>query len=184
MPKNLYNELVIQTFITVVSVIVLGFAVATRGNARMLDETPPPVLSDTTTATDSPVFVPVQTFEPIPTETPMPLATVSATPKSLEPIAKPTASLTDWNYPRAELVSAFPNLIMNSADNPKQITDWYREKVKLTGLSTTRYDTTATNDHIYNVLVGTNKTVEIEIIIERLSTTDATNITVVSTSIN
>ncbi len=173
----------IQTFITVVSVIVLGFAVATRGNARMMEDIPP-VLSDTTTATDAPVFVPVETFEPIPTETPIPVSTISATPKSLETIAKPTTSLNDWSYPQAQVVSAFPNLIMTSIDNPKTITDWYREKVKLTGLSTTRYDTTSTNDHIYNVLVGKNKSIEIEIIIERLSTTDATNITVVSTSIN
>ncbi len=182
MLKKLYNEPVIQALITVVSVIVLGFAVVVRGSDATGEQVTPPVLSDTTT-TDFATGTPEPTL--IPEETATPTATPTATTK---PTASPTQDKTvasqDWLFPGAHVTQSFPDLKAETTTDPKVVTDWYKEKIKSLGMSTQTFVVTSTNDKIYNKLVAANSTNKIEATIERASSTSNTQITVVSTSVN
>jgi hypothetical protein len=180
--KKLYNELVIQALITVVSVIVLGFAVVVRGNANDYEQTVPPVLSDTTTATDTPTSTPEPTMAPV--ETLVPTATPTATVKPTAAAFKVSATEQDWLYPGARIIQTLPELKTEITIDPKVVTDWYKEKIKSLGMSTQSFIVTSTNDKIYNKLVAASAASKIEVTIERVSSSAATQITVVTSSTN
>lgn len=86
---------------------------------------------------------------------------------TLTPTSKPsTSNIFDYKYPNSETVSSSDtSLLLNSTDNVGVITDWYKEKIKESGMNVKTFVTTKANDNILNKLVGANgeKKVRIEI---------------------
>ena len=75
------------------------------------------------------------------------------------------ASYEAYVYPGSQTVSAIDNAIVLTSDNPDDVTNWYKAKIKSQGMSVTSFVTTKTNNTVLNKLVGddSNKKVEVEI---------------------
>ena len=117
--------------------------------------------------------------KPSPTQSPSPTPTITPTPTpqptNPPPTSTPTPTnkpnpqpqtVTDFQYPNSNVVSINGNTtIFESTDDPKKITNWYKDKIKSMGMNATSFVQTNTNGNILNKLVGANgnRKVEIEI---------------------
>lgn len=75
-------------------------------------------------------------------------------------------SSPDYLYPNATIISQTINSTeLQTQDNPKLVTDWYKEKISETGFTTTSFVTTSTNGEVVNKLsaVKNDENVVIEI---------------------
>jgi len=76
------------------------------------------------------------------------------------------ASYEAYVYPGSQTVSAIDNaIVLTSDNNPDDVTNWYKAKIKSQGMAVTSFVTTKTNNTVLNKLVGDdgNKKVEVEI---------------------
>ena len=74
--------------------------------------------------------------------------------------------MSDFQYPRSIIISLNSNFAtFESSDDPKKITDWYKNKIKDMGMNTTSFVQTSTNGNVLNKLVGAdgNQKVRVEI---------------------
>lgn len=109
--------------------------------------------------------------------TPSPLPTSQTTPSnSPSPLLEeenPTPSnkknqkdLNNFIYPNSYLVNTNEGvLIFETDDNPSKVTDWYKGKIKESGMKTTSFVQTNVNGNILNRMAGNNNenTISIEI---------------------
>lgn len=69
-------------------------------------------------------------------------------------------------------------LILESSDNPKTITEWYKNKIEALGMKATSFVQTNTNNNVLNKLVASNGEQEISIEIKKESSSLTTGISV------
>lgn len=69
-------------------------------------------------------------------------------------------------YPGAETISASPDTIsLKSSDSADLITEWYKDRIRVSGMNVKTFVSTKANNKVENVLVGSDseKTIRIEI---------------------
>ena len=145
--------------ILTVLLIILTIIIATQKTAKNVKNTPHVTLSK-----PSPTHSP----SPTPTITPTPTPQPTSPPPTSTPTNKPNPqpqTVTDFQYPNSNVVNINGTAIFESVDDPKKITDWYKDKIKSMGMTATSFIQTNTNDNILNKLVGANgnKKVSVEI---------------------
>lgn len=115
----------------------------------------------TPTVTSNPNLTP--TFSPSLTPTKIPTKTPTPTSKSLV-----NTSLSSFVYPNSVVLESSSNsLELTSQDDPDKITNWYKDKIKATGISVTSFVTTKTNNNVLNKLVGADGKLEVRVEIEK-----------------
>ncbi len=106
---------------------------------------------------------PTPSLSPSPS-TIQPLAMVKSSPAA--PSSKNTGgvSIQDLQYPNAMVTSQTSNsLTLESKDNAKNITDWYKERITALRFNAKSFVSTNTNGHILNKLVSSNGTQEVRV---------------------
>lgn len=92
-------------------------------------------------------------------------------------------NLSDLKYPNSSQISTNVNTsVLESIDDPKTITDWYKEKIISLGYKSKSFVQTTTNGNVLNKLVGVSSGSEIRVDIEKKSTESKTRITIVITT--
>ena len=92
----------------------------------------------------------------------------------------PTKMTTKFIYPNSTITATANSLMtLQSDDAPATITNWYKEKIRLSGFKTKTVIQTNTNGSIQNKLSGVRDNQQISIVIEREASEKSTNITVV-----
>lgn len=80
-------------------------------------------------------------------------------------------------YPNAKQKSTSNNvLILESTDDPRQITEWYKKQITKNGIKTKTFIQTKTNDTVLNKLVGTKNAQSITVIITQTNNNSTTKI--------
>jgi hypothetical protein len=89
-----------------------------------------------------------------------------APPASPSPSSQPSRdqNIADWQYPRARIVKEEgSSLSLESQDDVDAITNWYKEKIKNSGMNTKSFVVTKTNGNVLNSLVGAKEGKEIRV---------------------
>ena len=167
--------------ILTILIIILTIIIATQRPAKNVEKThhalskPSPTHSPSPTPTIilSPSPKPNNTYEATqPTVIP-PTATLTPKPN------QPSQAISDFQYPSSNVVSINGNTeIFESSDDPKKITDWYKDKIKNMGMVATSFVQTNTNDNILNKLVGANGEREVRVEITKKNYQPAVRISV------
>lgn len=96
------------------------------------------------------------------------------------PSVKPKESslnLSDFDYPNSkETLNDGVTLKLESSDNPENITNWYKEKIRSLGMNAKSFVTTKTNDNVLNKLAGSGSSKEIKVEISKKSNESLTTI--------
>ena len=91
----------------------------------------------------------------------------------------PSSQIDAFIYPNAILISKSEiKIILNSSDNPDEITKWYEQKIKSLSLNTTSFVKTKTNDDVLNKLVAASEQRKVSVEIEKSHQENITKITV------
>ena len=151
--------------ILIVLVIILGLIIFSQRIANQSKKssptpttTPFPTVNPTTTPTSN------STNSPTTILSPTTIQPITSTPTSTP--SNQTLNITDFKYPNSTIVIVNQNgnkLELESTDDPKKITDWYKEKIKAMDMNVTSFVQTSTNGIVLNKLVGANGDVEIRI---------------------
>lgn len=135
---------------------------------------------------------PTQTPTPISTPTPMetPKDNLTIIPPTLTPTLSPTPtnapssdgqSVLDFKYPNSIIISQNGNeTVYESTNDPKKITDWYKDKIKSMNMNVTTFVQTNTNNNILNKLVGSDGNQEVRVEISKQNNSSIVKIVVVS----
>lgn len=119
--------------------------------------------------TESPTSSPIPTLTPTPSDAPT--LTPTSTPIIFTPTPQPTKnnqSNFDFKYPNSIIISQNGSeTVYESTDDPKKITDWYKDKIKSIGMKATSFVQTSTNGNVFNKLVGANQNQEVKIEISK-----------------
>ena len=110
---------------------------------------------------------------PTPTPTPIPTPRLTPTPKTSP---TPVAAATDWKYPNS--APAGDNEWISS-DDPKIITDWYKNKINALGLNAKSFVQTSTNGNVLNKLAADNGALSVTVEITKSAADTQTTILVV-----
>ena len=109
-------------------------------------------------------------------------------PTTMPPTSTPTTkpyqqsqTIFDFRYPNSTIISQNGNeTVYESSDDPKKITDWYKDKIKSIGMKTTSFVQTSTNGNVLNKLVGANGNKEVRVEISKQNNNPTVKIVVVS----
>lgn len=92
---------------------------------------------------------------------PSPTATSTLTPSPTPTKSGPTqipnadSSIDSYIYPGSSIINkSSSSLILQSADSPDTVTNWYKEKIKAEGLNAKSFVQTSTNGNVHNELVA------------------------------
>jgi|SRR3972149_542561 len=98
-----------------------------------------------------------------------PTPTVGDTPSTPTSTPAPSNnSLEKYIYPNATVTQSSDNNInLTTTDDPKVVTEWYRNKIIESGLSVRSFVTTSANNNILNKLAGADAESEISIEIKK-----------------
>ncbi len=97
----------------------------------------------------------------VPTNTPTTTPKVQSVQKSEEPSE---ISLYTYKYPNSFVTSSNKSeLILSSTDDENIITEWYKNKIKESGMNISTFVVTKTNDRVLNKLVGANDKSELRV---------------------
>lgn len=115
------------------------------------------------------------------------ISTLKTQPIIQQPEKQPTflqstnpANLSEFIYPGSEKILSSKNSVeLQSTDNTENITNWYKSKIKNSGMNTTSFATANANDNIQNELVGANGEKEVSIKISKLASQPKVKIKVV-----
>lgn len=118
-----------------------------------------------------PTLTPTSTPTPKPTSSPIPKPSESSSNVEVKQEVKDDSStnvnfnLSDFRYPDSSQLESTDRLVLESSDDPKTITDWYKDKIRNLGFKSKSFVQTSTNGNILNKLVGasSNKQVKVEI---------------------
>ena len=69
----------------------------------------------------------------------------------------------DFKYPNSVILENSNELVLESDDNPDTITNWYKEKIKNSGMNSKAFVQTKTNDNVLNKLAGASGTREVNV---------------------
>lgn len=107
-------------------------------------------------------------------ESPTPTKTIAIT-QVIKPTDKPRedSNYSDFTYPGSQKTG---NNEYTSIEDPDAITNWYKDKIKSMGFSTKSFVTTKTNNNVNNVLSATNGSIEIKVVITKMSGDTTTHI--------
>lgn len=115
--------------------------------------------------------------KPSPTKSQDPSSTLTPTPSevfqptSRQPTSTPTSkpdqpsqTIWDFQYPGSDVISKTETTVtLESSDDPKKITDWYKDKIKAMNMNVNTFVQTSTNGNVLNKLVGANGEAEVRI---------------------
>jgi hypothetical protein len=157
--------------ILIVLIIILGLVIFGQRFANQSKEnnqseitesdSPTPTLNSTISPTHIPTTYP-------PTSTPTTIPTVSPTPANSP--ANQSLNISDFRYPDSIIISEDGNkLELENNDDPKKVTDWYKDRIKSKDLNVTSFVQTSTNGNILNKLVGANSNTEVRVEITKQS---------------
>lgn len=158
------------TILVIILAIVITTQNVTKENKNKPEQTPTPTLTPTPSQipNDSPSLIPptlTPTLSPTPTNTPI----------------NESQSILDFKYPNSSQVSLNGNeMVLESTDDPKIITDWYKDKIKTMNMSVTSFVQTSTNGNILNKLVGSNGNKEVRVEISKQNNNPTVKIVVTS----
>lgn len=106
---------------------------------------------------------------------------LNTSPSPTKILSNPTVTgekFTDFYYPDSQQSTPNKNsVILENSDNPKDITDWYKNKIKSLGFKTTSVIETNTNGNILNTLVAVNNSQQVDIEISKNTNQPKTRIT-------
>lgn len=101
------------------------------------------------------------------------------TPRVTQSEEKNSAPETVWVYPNSVKVGSNDGrVVLQSSDNSKAITDWYKNRINSLGMNATSFIQTSTNDTVLNSLVGSDGQREVKVEISRNAGDSVTKITV------
>lgn len=127
--------------------------------------------SETPTETQNPTATPTVTNSPTATSTVTPTNVPTQTTKS--------SDISNFIYPGSNSQNQSGDVLtLKSSENPKSVTDWYKDKIKSLGMNVTSFVTTSTNDNINNKLVGAKVGMKVEIEITKKANESQTTIKV------
>ena len=161
--------------ILTILVIILTVIIATEKPTKHVKKIQQIILSKPT---------PAHSPTPAPTYTPTPSPQPTVVPPTATATSKPnqqSQSVSDFQYPSSTVVSISVNTAtFESTDDPKKITDWYKDKIKSIGMKTTSFVQTSTNGNVLNKLVGANGNKEVRVEISKQNNNAVVKIVVVS----
>lgn len=135
--------------ILTILIIILTVIIATGKPTKQVKRMPHTTLSKPSSTNSS---------SPTPTNTPTPSPQPTVIPPTATPTSKPneqSQKISDFQYPGSAVISISSNTaVFESTDDPKKITDWYKDKIKSMGMNATSFVQTSTNGNILNKLVG------------------------------
>lgn len=109
---------------------------------------------------------------PTPIASPVMKATPYATPT---PVANNSSS-SDWQYPNSTFAGSGK---WQSSDSPSQITNWYKDKIKMLGFNSTSFVQTNTNDNVLNKLAAAKNSSKVAVEISKSPSQTLTSVSVV-----
>src|SRR3989338_4347040 len=152
--------------ISILTILVISLAIViTAQNATKDSE------KKSESAINYPTEIPSQT----PTHTLSPTPITHNQPTGIPPTSTPTNTPTqptqpnsDFQYPGSTLIERVESTtIFESIDDPKKITDWYKDKIKSMNMNVTSFIQTSTNGKVLNKLAGTNGKTQARVEIEK-----------------
>lgn len=154
-------------------VVILAIVIATEKPTKEVKKTSQalstPTPTTTVTPTSQPTTVP-KTVTSTPTITPSPTIKPNQT----------SQTISDFQYPASIVVSKTDNTItLESTDDPKKITDWYKDKIKSMNMNVTTFVQTSINNNILSKLVGANGNQEVRVEISKQNNNAVVKIVVV-----
>ncbi len=161
-----------QLLLPVIAVVIFAvISILTGKKPSVLEKktasSPLPSISQTETPTDTPV-VSIATGNQKVSASPTPTPSQNNNPAS-----------NNFIYPGATVTSNSNETIdMTSGDDPKTITDWYKNKIQSEGMNTTSFVVTNTNGNVNNVLAGAKNNEEVKITITKTASDSVVHITV------
>lgn len=163
-----------QFLIPIVLIAVLVIANVTTRDIKPKVEVHASITpSATPSATTSPSLSPIPTITNTPDHT-----NPTTTPTPTAP-SQNTTNNSNWVYPGATINNqGSGSLSLSSTDNPTTITNWYKDKIKSSGGSTTSFVTTNTNDNVLNKLAGAGGSTNVQVEIKKDSGSASTTINV------
>lgn len=165
--------------ILVVLVIILGLVITGQRIASQSKEKKQSVVTESPTPTDSPTSTPISNPASSPTTQPSPMSIPPATSTPTNPPTNQSLNITDFKYPDTIIMNANGNnLELESNDDPKKITDWYKDKIKSKNLSVTTFVQTNTNGNVLNKLVGASSNTEVRVEITKQNDSEKVKITI------
>lgn len=165
------------TILVIILAIVITSQNITKKDENKSDES---VLNSSVTKPPTPS--PSSTLTPIPSDTPT--FTPTLTPTILTPTPQPNNNNQlnlDLKYPNSIIISKNSNeTTYESTDDPKKITDWYKDKIKSIGMKATSFVQTSTNGDVLNKLVGANSEKQVKVDISKQNNNILVKIVVVT----
>lgn len=153
------NTIKLVLILVVIFILFSKSSVLEQSAKKAYVQTPTPVLTS----------IPKEKADPTksPIKTPISEGKVIENTPALTNEVKQVQGISDtWIYPNAQQISVLESTItLQSYDDITQITDWYKDKIKETGMNAISFVTTNTNGNVLNKLSGAkegqNATIEI-----------------------
>jgi hypothetical protein len=164
-------------FLLVIAIVVMGAGIFVHAESQ--PSAPTPTVQGETAPTPTPTAIPRPTAISTPTikiinsPTAKPSPTMQPKPTNI-PVT--STDVSSWQYPGSQKTS---ETIYISAEDPKTITDWYKNKINALGYSAKSFVTTNTNEKVLNKLVAAQNSSEILIEISKNPGDSSTTIKVV-----
>lgn len=106
---------------------------------------------------------PTPTFTTTPFDETHPTGTSKTSTPTNNP-DQPPETISDIQYPDSSVINTNNNVMeLESSDDPKMITDWYKNKIKSLNMNVTSFVQTNTNNNILNKLAAADGKKEIRI---------------------
>lgn len=154
-------------FGTLTILIIILAIVITSQNISKKDKNESEKSVLNTSTTQPPTISSMPTSSPFPTDMPTLTPSPTPTPTTFIPTPQPTNDNqlhVNFKYPNSIIISQNASeTIYESTDDPKKITDWYKDKIKSMNMNVTSFVQTNTNGNILNKLVGSNGNEEVRI---------------------
>ncbi|MBI2009725.1 MAG: hypothetical protein HYS86_00965 [Candidatus Chisholmbacteria bacterium] len=152
-------------------IVAIAIVIVTVVVNRSLPQEPEDSLSPEPIVSPSPEPSPEPSLEPSPT--PEPSSTTTPTP-TLTP-----TSLETFRYPESSVESqSSTSLALKTSASAQTVTQWYQDKIKSLGYSTTAFVRTSTNDNVNNELAAAGDGQNIRVTIRQENPSASTSITV------
>lgn len=162
--------------ILTILIIILTVIIATERPTKQVKKTPNTLLTKPSPTNSTNPSVPA------PTNTPTPSPQPTVIPPTATPTNKPTQQsqkISDFQYPGSTIISIINNAaVFESNDDPKKITDWYKDKIKSLGMTATSFVQTNSNGNILNKLVGAKSGSEVRVEITKQNNSQKLKISV------
>lgn len=161
--RNMYGVAAIILGVVVVGAILIGGRSIKSVVSKIV---PTPTIEPATTPTSS--INPKKTPSDFPTQTKKNMIKPTPTSK-IQP-----DNTSSFQYPGSVKVSGS---LYTTTDSPQTVTDWYKDKIRQSGMQTTAFVQNSVNGNINNVLVGSNGDRDVRVTIKKSPDNATTEIT-------